>query len=122
KAAGLETHVALLPDRGKRLFNKDEVVPGTLKPSNIAVKIGEGWKFFDPGLPYVAHDMLRWQEEGVDALLVDASPVWVKTPMSSAEKSKEKHTAQLRLDENGTLEGDVTVEFTGHLAVERKVF
>ena len=30
--------------------------------------------------------------------------------------------AQLRLDENGTLEGDVTVEFTGHLAVERKVF
>ena len=30
--------------------------------------------------------------------------------------------AELKLDENGTLEGDVTVEFTGHLAVERKVF
>ena len=122
KAAGLETRVALLPDRGKRLFNKNEVIPGTLKPSNIAVKIGEDWKFFDPGLPYVAQGMLRWQEEGVDALLVDASPSWVKTPMTPAEKSKEKHTAQLRLDENGTLEGDVTVEFTGHLAVERKVF
>ena len=122
KAAGLETRVALLPDRGKRLFNKNEVIPGTLKPSNIAVKIGEEWKFFDPGLPYVAQGMLRWQEEGVDALLVDASPSWVKTPMTPAEKSKEKHTAQLRLDENGTLEGDVTVEFTGHLAMERKVF
>lgn len=122
KAAGLEIRVALLPDRGKRLFNKNEVIPGTLKPSNIAVKIGEEWKFFDPGLPYVALGMLRWQEEGVDALLVDQSPSWVKTPMTPAEKSKEKHTAQLRLDENGTLEGDVTVEFTGHLAVERKVF
>src|SRR6185436_11230392 len=87
KAAGLETHVALLPDRGKRLFNKNEVIPGTLKPSNIAVKIGEEWRFFDPGLPYVAQGMLRWQEEGVDALLVDASPSWVKTPLTPAEKS-----------------------------------
>jgi hypothetical protein len=66
--------------------------------------------------------MLRWQEEGVDALLVAESPMWVKTPLSPAEKSKEKHVADLKLDENGTLEGDVTVEFTGHLAVERKVF
>ncbi|HKU75209.1 MAG TPA: DUF3857 domain-containing protein [Pyrinomonadaceae bacterium] len=122
KAAGFDTRIALLPDRGKRLFNKNEVVPGSLKPSNIAVKMGERWQFFDPGLPYVAKGMLRWQEEGVDALLVAESPIWVKTPLSSAEKSKEKHVAELKLDENGTLEGDVTVEFTGHLAVERKVF
>lgn len=122
KAAGLEPRIALLPDRGKLLFNKNEVVPGALRPSNIAIKIGEQWQFFDPGLPYVAKGMLRWQEEGVDALLVAETPMWVKTPLSPADKSKEKHVADLKLDENGTLEGDVTVEFTGHLAVERKVF
>src|ERR1044072_2571402 len=122
KAAGLEPRIALLPDRGKLLFNKNEVVPGALRPSNIAIKIGEQWQFFDPGLPYVPKGMLRGQQEGVDALLVAESPVWVKTPLSPAEKSKEKHVADLKLDENGTLEGDVTVEFTGHLAVERKVF
>src|ERR1044072_2989834 len=48
KAAGFETRVALLPDRGKLLFNRNEVVPGALRPSNIAVKIGEHWQFFDP--------------------------------------------------------------------------
>jgi len=122
KAAGFDTRIALLPDRGKRLFNKNEVVPGSLRPSNIAVKVGEQWQFFDPGLPYISKGMLRWQEEGVDALLVAESPMWVKTPLTPADKSKEKHVAELRLDENGTLEGDVTVEFTGHLAVERKVF
>lgn len=121
-AAGFETRVALVPDRGKRFFERTEHIPGALKPSNIAVKIGEYWKFFDPGLPYVEQGMLRWQEEGVDALIVDDRPVWVKTPMTPAGRSKEKHVADLRLDENGTLEGDVTVEFTGHLAVERKVF
>src|SRR6185503_12398221 len=45
KAAGLETRIALLPDRGKRLFNKNEVIPGSLRPSNIAVKLGEQWQF-----------------------------------------------------------------------------
>jgi Domain of Unknown Function with PDB structure (DUF3857)/Transglutaminase-like superfamily len=120
-AAGFETRVALLPDRGRRIFNKEELIPGAISPSNIAVRLGETWQFFDPGLQYIPRGMLRWQEEGVDALLADARPTWIMTPMSSPDKSKEKRTATLRLDENGTLEGDITVEYTGHLAVERKV-
>ena len=120
-AAGFEARVALLPDRGERLFDRNVVVPGALRPSNIAVHFGTTWKFFDPGLQFMAPGMLRWQEEGVDALIVDENPLWVRTPVTDAEKSKEKRTAKLRLDENGTLEGDVTVEYNGHLAVERKV-
>lgn len=119
-AAGLEARVALLPDRGQRLFDRNVHIPGALRPSNIAVRSGTSWKFFDPGLPYITADMLRWQEEGVDALIADERPTWTRTPLSPPEKSKEKRTATLKLDENGTLEGDVTVEYTGHLAVERK--
>ena len=120
-AAGFDARIVLLPDRGQRLFDPNIVVPGTLRPAAIAVRFGTKWKFFDPGLPYIAPGMLRWQEEGVDALIVDKDQVWVKTPVTDAQKSKEKRTATLRLDENGTLEGDVTIEYTGHLAVERKV-
>jgi hypothetical protein len=120
-AAGFEARVALLPDRGERLFDRNIVIPGALRPSNIAVRFGTTWKFFDPGLQYIAPGMLRWQEEGVDALIVDEHSVWVNTPVTDAQTSKEKRSAKLRLDENGTLEGDVTVEYSGHLAVERKV-
>jgi hypothetical protein len=120
-AAGFEARVALLPDRGERLFDRNIVIPGALRPSNIAVRFGTTWKFFDPGLQYIAPGMLRWQEEGVDALIVDEHSVWVKTPVTDAQTSKEKRSAKLKLDENGTLEGDVTVEYSGHLAVERKV-
>ncbi|HEY3579268.1 MAG TPA: DUF3857 domain-containing protein [Pyrinomonadaceae bacterium] len=120
-AAGYEAHLALLPDRGERLFDRDVFVPGSLRSWNIAVRFGTTWKFFDPGLQFIAPGMLRWQEEGVDALIVDEHPVWVITPVTDAQKSKEKRSAKLRLDENGTLEGDVTVEYSGHLAVERKV-
>lgn len=119
-AAGFEARVALLPDRGQRLFDRNVHIPGALRPSNIAVRSGTSWKFFDPGLPYITPGMLRWQEEGVEALIADERPIWTRTPLSPPEKSKEKRTATLKLDENGTLEGDVTVEYTGHLAVERK--
>ena len=120
-AAGYDARVVLLPDRGQRLFDPNVMIPGALRPSNIAVRFGTTWKFFDPGLPYVAPGMLRWQEEGVDGLVVDERSNWVITPVTEAQKSKEKRTAKLKLDENGTLEGDVTIEYTGHLAVERKV-
>ena len=120
-AAGFDARVALLPDRGERFFDRNVVIPDSLRPSNIAVRFGSTWKFFDPGLQFIAPGMLRWQEEGVDALIVDERPLWVKTPVTDAQNSKEKRTAKLALDENGTLEGDVTLEYTGHLAVERKV-
>src|SRR5262249_25590518 len=54
-------------------------------------------------------------------LLADPKdPVFVNTPISPAESSMEKRTAKLRLSEDGTIEGDVRVEYTGHMAVEKK--
>ncbi|MBC8031854.1 MAG: DUF3857 domain-containing protein [Pyrinomonadaceae bacterium] len=120
-AAGFDAHVALIPDRGRRFFDATVVMPGSLHPSHIAVRIaGKTWKFFNPGSPYLPPGRFRWQEEGVAALVADDSPAWVLTPISPAESSKESRVATLQLDENGTLEGDVTIEYTGHLGIERK--
>ncbi|HEU4869573.1 MAG TPA: hypothetical protein VFT08_01825, partial [Pyrinomonadaceae bacterium] len=110
----------LLPDRGQRFFDRNVIVPRALQASAIAVRSGESWKFFDLGSKYVTPPMLPWQEEGVDGLLADSKPEWLRTPMSSPDKSKEKRTATFTLDESGTLEGDVSIEYTGHLGVERK--
>ena len=120
-AAGFEARVALLPDRGRRFFDRNLIIPGSLRPAGIAVRSGFSWKLFDPGFKYITAGMLRWQEEGVDCLIADERATWITTPMSPPEKSKEKRVATLTLDENGTLEGDVTIEYTGHLAVERKL-
>jgi hypothetical protein len=121
-AAGLEARVALVPDRSKIFFDRTVVIPGSLRPSNIAVRVYDKWEFFDPGFHYVVPGMLPWWEEGVSALIAAPAPVWAMTPLSPPEKSREKRIANLRLDEDGTLEGDVTIEYTGHLAVERKEY
>jgi hypothetical protein len=65
--------------------------------------------------------MLLWQEEAQEALVSDPKePSFVKTPLSPPEKSAQRRTATLKLSEDGTLEGDVRIEYTGHFAVEKK--
>jgi hypothetical protein len=89
--------------------------------ASMAVRVGDQWRLFDPGSTYVPFGMLRWQEEGQQTLIADAKePVWVQSPLSPPEKSQEKRTGKFRLDAEGNLEGDVRIEYTGHLAAARK--
>lgn len=120
-ASGFDARIALAPDRSDIFFDKYLPNDYFLKPSNIAVNVGGAWKFFNPGYNYVPFGMLRWQEEGEQALITDSKqPVWVETPLSPPEKSQIKRRAKLKLDEDGSLEGEVQIEFSGQFAIERK--
>jgi hypothetical protein len=120
-AAGFETRLIRLSDRGDIFFDPNLPDDYFLGVSDVAVKVGADWKFVDPSSNYVPFGMLRWQQEGQQALLADPKdPVFVRTPLSPAESSMEKRTAKLRLSEDGTLEGEARIEYTGHLAVEKK--
>jgi Domain of Unknown Function with PDB structure (DUF3857)/Transglutaminase-like superfamily len=124
-AAGFDARLALMADRSRIFFNPNFtdlyfLVRGR---GNIAVRVGDEWRFFEPSDTYVPYGMLPWQAETVDALVSDPKdPLFVKTPLSPPAKSVERRTARLRLSEDGTLEGVVTVEFTGHLANDRKEY
>ena len=120
-AAGFDARVVNLSDRSDIFFDRAFADDYFIQTFDIAVKIGDQWRFYDPASTYVPYGMLRWQEESQDALLTDPKePVWIKTPLSAPDKSKLKRIAKLRLSEDGTIEGDVTVEYSGHLGVERK--
>jgi hypothetical protein len=120
-ASGLDARIVLAPNRGDLFFDKGIPNSYFVDPQHIAVNIGGNWKFFNPGYNYIPFGMLRWQEEGIPALITDPKqPVWVTTPLSSPEKSMIKRNARLKLSDDGTLEGDIKVEFTGHFAMERK--
>jgi hypothetical protein len=120
-AAGFEARYAMLSDRSRRFFDPNFTNPYFMRAYNIAVKVGDKWQFFDPASTYVPFGMLRWQEEGIQALVCDAKePQFAQTQLSPAEKSVTKRTAKLKLSEDGSLEGEVRVEYTGHFGVSMK--
>jgi Domain of Unknown Function with PDB structure (DUF3857)/Transglutaminase-like superfamily len=122
-AAGFDARRSASSDRSRIFFSRGFSDYYFLRSLCIAVKIGDGWTFFDPASRYVLFGMLRWQQEGLKALLADNETAnWVVTQQSAPEKSLEKRIAKLVLSDDGTLEGDVKVEYTGHLAVELKNF
>jgi len=117
KAAGFDVRIALTGDRSEFFFTPQDTHQRFIHPACIAVKIGDKWQYYNPGSQYIERGMLAWQEEDQNALLVgEGNYAWGMTPISGPEKSLEKRKAKFTLLDDGTLEGDITIEYTGHLA------
>ncbi len=98
-AAGFDARYVRIGDRSRKFFDPKFTDTYFLGAYNIAVKVGDQWRFFDPGSDYIPFGMLRWQEEGIPALVTDQKESqFVQTPISPPEKSIKKRTARLRLD------------------------
>jgi hypothetical protein len=122
-AAGFEVRLACTSDREDIFFMKDFPDDYFVNPASVAVRVGDEWRLFNPGSTYVPFGMLRWQEEGQPTLVADEKePAWVSSPMSEPAKSLEKRTGRLKLSEDGALEGEVRIEYTGHVAADMKEF
>ena len=120
-AAGFEARVVRTSDRSDVFFNQSFADDYFLDDHLIAIKVNDDWKFFSPSATYVPYGMVPWQHEGIKGLITDPKePVFVQLPLSSAEKSVEKTVGKFKLNEDGSLEGDATIEFTGHLAAIMK--
>ena len=122
-AAGFEVRMACASDREDILFMKDFPDDYFINPASVAVRVGEGWRLFNPGSTYVPFGMLRWQEEGQQTLIADEkAPAWISSPISAPTRSLERRTGKLKLSEEGVLEGEVRIEYTGHVAADMKEY
>jgi len=123
KAAGFDSRMAFSGNRAELFFQRDLVNASFLQSSFVAVKVGEEWQYFSPAEMYTSFGMLGWPEESQETLITDAKePIWTRTLTSPPEKSLAKRRAKLHLLEDGTLEGEVQIEYTGHLAFDRKEY
>jgi len=119
-AAGFETHIAEVPNRGVAFFQRNFPDTYFLNSLLVAVRLQGSWKFYDSVL-FSPRSGLAWFHEGVEALISDSKePVFVMTPLSRPEETVIHRQGNFRLTEDGTLEGDVVLEFGGHEAEVRK--
>lgn len=85
------------------------------------VRLDGQWRFFDPGVSYLPYATPHWRNTYTGALIAEPKNAeLVNIHPSPAVESIIKRKASFRLDVDGTLEGDVTVEYTGHHAVMQK--
>lgn len=121
-ALGFEARLAFGGDRSEKFFNPQEAHVSFIHFSAVGVKVNEKWKYYDPGSLYAANGMLPWNEEATSVLLLGYKDyITTQTPLSSMDKSVAKRSGKLKLLEDGTLEGTVKIEYTGHLAYKYKM-
>ena len=120
-ATGFEPRVVRSVDRSEAFFDKSFPDDYFLDDRVIAVKVDNNWKYFTPSAKYVPYGMIRWENEGMEALLTDSKePSFITLPLSAADKTLEQTIGKFKLDEDGTLEGDANIILTGHLSALMK--
>lgn len=115
-ALGFETRLAFGGDRSEKFFDPSQAHESFVHFGAVAVKVNGRWKYYDPGDPFSTYGMLPWQEEGTSVLLLGYKDyITTETPLSGYDKSVAKRTGKFKLSEDGTLEGTVRIEYSGHL-------
>jgi len=116
-ALGLEARLAFVGDRSQKFFDSNQAHVSFIHFSGIGVNVNNQWKYFNPGNLFASYGMLPWMEEKTAVLLLGyKNYLTAQTPLSDADKSTAKRTGKFKLLEDGTLEGTVKIEYTGHQA------
>ena len=120
-ALGFDTRLAMTADRSEIFFEPAHMQPHFLTSFLVAVREGEKWKLYEPSSRYASKGMLRWQNEGLPVLVSDPKePFFMDSPFTPAEKSVVRRTGRFKLAADGSLQGRVRLEYSGHSGYIRK--
>ena len=122
RAAGLEAYPVWVSSRTENFFKPGLMRASDLNSNVVLVKLGGKELYFDPGAAYTPYGLLPWGETGVQGLKLDKEGgVWINTPAPESSVSQIVRKADLKLTNEGALEGKLTVTFTGLEASWRRV-
>ena len=115
RAAGFDVRLLLTASHAEFHFDQGMLNPGLLPGCETAVRFRGSWLPLSAVERYADWDMLPRDEEGDVGLLCDRdSTCFILTPSATAEGSSVTRTADLTLQPNGALEGELQLRFSGH--------
>lgn len=114
RAAGVQASSALVGTRDEYFFNPRLMNAGQLNSNLVIATVSGQDQFLDPGVPFTPFGLLPWYETAVPALRLDNNGYkWGNTPLPRPGDARIERTAQLKLEQGGTLSGKVTIRFIG---------
>jgi hypothetical protein len=121
RAAGIQADAVIVSTRDTHFFDARIMSPAELNSYVVAVMLDGKLLYLDPGIALLPFGMLPWSETAVKGLRLDKNGgSWITTPLPEARESRIERAAHFQLTSAGSLEGKVTVTYTGQEALWRR--
>ncbi len=122
RAAGFEAYPVFVSRRNEYFFDSELPDSSQLNDTVVLVKMGGKYLYLDPGTPFAPFGLLPWPETGVTGLKVDKSGgSWVTTDLPESSVSRVERRSEMKLSDDGSLDGKLTVTFSGLEALWRRI-
>jgi len=122
RAAGFDASIMRVPSRETATFNKSILFPRRLDTEIAGVERNGKMIFLDPGTRFCPFGLLRWMHTAVPALRTGKDGGgFVDIPALLATDASVSRTSEFSLDSDGLLKGDLSIEFKGEDALERRL-
>ncbi len=122
RAAGLDASAARISTRDDHFFVKNVMRARDLRTYVVVVKLNGKDVYFDPGAAFTPYGMLPWSETNTPGLKLDKDGgTWITTSMPESGESQIERKANLKLTQEGSLEGKLTVTYSGLEAASLRV-
>jgi len=114
RAAGFEAAPVLFSRRSETFFSNAIMNSRDLNDNAVQVIVDGKERYFDPGTAFTPYGEMPWQTTMAPGLkLGKDGGSWVQAPLAESEESRTERKAELKLDNEGTLQGKLTVTYYG---------
>lgn len=122
RAAGFDAYPVRIPTRNDHFFNPKLMKGSDLNTYVVLAKLDGKDTYFDPGSAFTPFGFLPWAETGVTGLKLDKDGgSWVTTTLPESSAAQIVRKADLKMTDDGSLEGKLTVTYSGLEAAWRRV-
>jgi hypothetical protein len=122
RAAGFEAYSVYISSRSEYFFKPQLMNAFQLNGDVVLVKLNGKDVYCDPATAFAPFGLLSWPETGVIGLRLDKEGgSWVTTTLPPSSDSKIERKADFKLTDTGSLEGKLTVTFSGLEALWRRI-
>jgi uncharacterized protein DUF3857 len=114
RAAGIDAAMVKISRRDDHFFSRVLMRSRDLNTYTTLVKLNGKELYLDPGAAFTPFGLLPWWETGTAGLKLDKDGgTWVTTPVPESTASQVIRKADLKLTNEGALEGKLTVTYSG---------
>jgi hypothetical protein len=119
RAAGMKAYLAAVTNRDQSLFYPAYLSLSQLDDDIAIVNVDGKEQYFDPGSRYCPYEHLAWKHTMADGIRqTDGGADFVHAPAESYTYSRTQRVADLAMDQQGAITGNITMTYSGSPALD----